>query len=80
MLVRFNRQALDKMYDDVQMYWAEKSRLACHRNTILIYNLHKLYGTPIEEVPALAEVKYGIQPYCPDHGEYSYDRQTNRCV
>lgn len=80
LLVRFNRQALNKMYDDVQMYWAEKSRLACHRNTILIYNLHKLYGTSIEDVPALAEVKYGIRPYCPDHGEYSYDRLTNRCV
>ncbi|WP_197171791.1 hypothetical protein [Novipirellula aureliae] len=45
-----------------------------------IYNLHKLYGTSIEEVPALAEVKYGIRPYCPDHGEYSYDRQTSRCL
>ena len=80
LLVRFNRLALGKMYDDVQMYWAEKSRLACHRNTILIYNLHKLYGTPIDEVPRLAEVKYGIRPYCPDHGDYSFDPQTNRCV
>ncbi len=80
LLVRFNRLALNKMYDEVQMYWAEKSRLACHRNTILIYNLHKLYGTPIDEVPALAEVKYGFRPYCPDHGEYSFDPQSNRCV
>jgi hypothetical protein len=80
MLVRFNRMALDKMFDDVQMYWAEKSRLACHRNTILIYTLHKLYGTPVDEVPELAEVKYGVRPYCPDHGEYSFDAQTNRCA
>ena len=79
-LLRFNRMALDKMYDDVQMYWAEKSRLACHRNTILIYNLHKLYGTPVDDVPELAEVKYGIRPYCPDHGEYAYDAESNRCV
>jgi hypothetical protein len=80
LLVRFNRLALEKMYDDVQIYWAEKSRLACHRNTILMYNLHNLYGTPIEDVPELAEVKYGIRPYCPDHGEYSFDSQTNQCV
>ena len=80
MLVRFNRRALEKMYDEVQMYWAEKSRLACHRNTILMYNLHKLYDRPIEEVPELAVVKYGIRPYCPDHGEYSIDAGSDRCV
>jgi hypothetical protein len=68
------------MYDDVQMYWAEKSRLACHRNTVLIYNLHKLYATPVDEVPRLAELKYGIRPYCPDHGTYTIDPRTARCL
>lgn len=80
MLVRFNRRALAKMYDEVQMYWAEKSRLACHRNTILMYNLHRLYQTPMDKVPELAKVKYGIRPYCPDHGEYSLDGDSDRCV
>ena len=80
MMVRFNRRALDAMYDEVQMYWAEKSRLACHRNTILIYNLHKLYGIAPKEVPDLAKVKYGIRPYCPDHGMYSMDKNSDRCT
>jgi hypothetical protein len=80
MLVRFNRRALGRMYDELQLHWSEKARLACHRNTISIYNLHKLYGTPIDQIPALSEAKYGIRPFCPDHGEYAFDRGTNRVV
>lgn len=73
MLLRLNRRALARMYDDVQLYWEEKARLACHRNISSIYNLHKLYDTPIAEIPQLAEAKYGVRYFCPDGGDYSLD-------
>ena len=80
MLLRINRQALGKMYDDVQLYWAEKSRLACHRNIISIYNLYKLYDIPVEQVSRLSEAKYGVTSFCPDHGDYSFDAERNQIV
>jgi len=73
LLLRLNHRALDHMYADAASYWAEKSRLACHKNTISIYNLHKLYDAPLEEVPRLSEAKYGVRYRCPDHGRYEYD-------
>jgi len=78
MLLRLNRRALDSLYDDVNLYWAEKSRIACHRNIISIYNLCKLYGTPMAEIPRLSEVKYGVRYLCPDHGDYTFDAERDQ--
>jgi hypothetical protein len=80
MLVRINPRALSHCYDDVQLHWEEKSRAACHRNISSIYNLHKLYGTPIAEVPQLSEAKYGVTYFCPDHGVYSFDAERNQVL
>jgi hypothetical protein len=80
MLVRINPRALSRCYDDLQLYWAEKARAACHRNISSIYNLHKLYGTPIAGIPQLAEAKYGVTYYCPDHGVYSFDAERDQVL
>ena len=80
MLLRLNQRALDRLQDDVQLHWAEKSRLACHRNIISIYNFHQLYGAPIEEISKLSEAKYGIRHYCPDDGHYTFDPGTSQVV
>src|SRR4030042_6775199 len=80
MMWRFSRGALGRLHDDLEMYWAEKSRVACHRNIISIYNLCKLYDTPVEEIPRLSETKYGVRYYCPDNGQYTFDTQRNQVV
>ena len=72
-MLRLNRKALNRLSNDVQLYWEEKSRLACHRNTISIYNLLTLYDVPVPEMPRLAEAKYGVRYFCPDHGVYAWD-------
>lgn len=79
-LLRLNHRALDRLYDDVQLYWAEKSRVACHRNIISIYNFHKLYDAPTDKIPELSEAKYGVRYYCPDNGAYSFDTELNQIV
>ena len=76
--MRLNRKGLNRLKDDLQLYWEEKARLACHKNTISIYNLVKLYEVPIEEVPRLAEAKYGVRQFCPDHGTYSFDARKDQ--
>ncbi len=80
MLLRLNPRALSRAYDDVQLYWAERSRAACHRNISSIYNLAKLYGTPIAEMPRLSEAKYGVTYFCPDHGLYAFDAEQNQVL
>jgi hypothetical protein len=80
MLVRFNRRGLDQLRDNVEMYWAEKARRACHRNIMSIYNLHKLYDAPIEQIPELSQAKYGVRYFCPDRGTYQYDAERNQVV
>ena len=65
MLVRFNRRGLDRACTDAQLYWEEKARAACHRNVSAIYNLVKLYGVPIDDVPRLSEAKYGVRYFVP---------------
>src|SRR5262249_52885442 len=70
LLLRLNVRALSKLQDNFQLSWSEKALLACHRNTISIYNLLKLYEVPMEEVPRLAEAKYGVRYYCPEGGVY----------
>ncbi|MBN2022768.1 MAG: hypothetical protein JW809_08220 [Pirellulales bacterium] len=77
-LVRLNRRALDRMRDDIELYWAEKSRVACHRNIISIHNLCRLYDTPIDKLARLSEAKYGVRYFCPDHGEYAFDAERNQ--
>ena len=79
-MFRLNRQALDRLQDDVQLHWAEKSRLACHRNIISIYNFHELYDAPIDEIAKLSEAKYGIRYYCPEDGHYHYDTGSSQIV
>ncbi len=80
MLLRLNHRALDRLYDNVQLFWAEKSRVACHRNIISVYNFHKLYNAPIDEIPELSEAKYGVRYYCPDNGDYAFDKELNQVV
>jgi hypothetical protein len=78
MLLRLNHRAIDRLRDILELHWAEKSRVACHRNIVSIYNFHRLYEAPMDQIHELSEAKYGIRYYCPDHGEYSYDKQTNQ--
>ncbi len=80
LLVRFNRRGLDRLRDNVEMYWAEKARRACHRNIMSIYNLHKLYHAPVGDIPELSQAKYGVRYFCPDNGEYSFDSERNQVV
>lgn len=80
LLLRFNRRALNQLHDDVQLHWAEKSRLACHRNIISIYNFHQLYDAPMDEIARLSEAKYGVRHYCPDNGQYTYDPDSSQIV
>jgi hypothetical protein len=80
MLFRLNPRALSHLYDDAQLYLAEKSRIACHRNIISIYNFNRLYDAPIDEIPQLSEAKYGVRYYCPDLGEYRFDRGLNQVI
>jgi len=78
MLLRLNRRAIKRLHDDLQLYWTEKSRIACHRNIISIYNLCKLYDIPVDQVAQLSEAKYGVHYYCPDHGDYSFDAERDQ--
>ena len=80
MLVRFNRNGLDRLRDNVEMYWAEKARRACHRNIMSIYNLHKMYDAAIEDIPELSQAKYGVRYFCPDSGQYDYDAERNQVI
>lgn len=80
LMLRLNRRALGRMYDDLQLYWAEKSRIACHRNIISIYTLRKLYDTPIDQIPRLSEAKYGVRYFCPDGGQYTFDAERDQVL
>lgn len=77
-MLRINLRAMDRMKDDVRMYWAEKARLASHRNIMPIYNLIKLYDVPIDEVNRLSDAKYGVTYFCPGGGEYVYDEARDQ--
>ncbi len=78
MLVRFNAKALERLEENLRLYWEEKSRLACHGNIMSIYNLIKLYNVTMDEVPGLSQAKYGVTYYCPDGGRYRYDPERDR--
>ncbi len=80
LLLRFNVRALNRLKENFQLSWNEKARLACHRNTISIYNLLKLYDVPMEEIPRLAEAVYGVRYFCPDHGVYEYDAKRDQVL
>ncbi len=77
-LVRINLRAMDKMKGDMRMYWAEKARLASHRNIMPIYNLIKLYDVPVDQVNSLSDAKYGVTYFCPGGGEYVYDEDRDQ--
>jgi len=72
-LLRLSRRGLDRMWDDLQLFWAEKARVSCHRNIISVYNFCKLYDVPADEVARLSEAKYGVRYFCPDGGVYRFD-------
>lgn len=71
--LRWNHRAIDDLFDEAQLYWAERSRLACHRNIPSVRNLHTLYGVQPAEVAELSQAKYGFAPRCPDGGRYELD-------
>ena len=77
-MFRLNLKAMDRMKDDVRMYWAEKARRASHRNIMPIYNLIRLYDVPIEDVNRLSDAKYGVTYFCPGGGEYVYDKARDQ--
>ena len=78
LFLRITPRALDQLKDDVQLYWAEKSRLACHSNIMSIYNLIKLHRVPMEEIDRLSEAKYGVTYYCPEGGAYQFDMERDQ--
>jgi hypothetical protein len=80
LLLRLSPRALERLRENVELTWSEKARLACHRNTISIYNLVKLYEVPLAEVPRLAEAKTGVRFFCPEGGTYAYDAARDRVV
>lgn len=80
LLLRLDRRAINRLSDDMELYWEEKSRLACHRNTISIYNLVKLYGVAADDTGKLSDAKYGVTWFCPDGGEYQFDRERDQVV
>jgi len=77
-LVRLNRKAMNRLTGDLQLYWEEKSRLACFDNIPPIQTLARLYGVPVSEVNKLAMAKYGVTYFCPDGGTYQYDPQREQ--
>ncbi|OYV88126.1 MAG: hypothetical protein B7Z73_09130 [Planctomycetia bacterium 21-64-5] len=80
LLVRLDRRAINRLTDDLELYWEEKSRLACHRNSISIYNLVKLYGVDADDTDKLSDAKYGVTWFCPDGGEYRFDRERDQVL
>ncbi|MGH7139168.1 MAG: hypothetical protein ACREHD_25765, partial [Pirellulales bacterium] len=80
LLLRLDRRAINRLSDDLELYWEEKSRLACHRNTISIYNLVKLYGVDADDTGKLSDAKYGVTWFCPDGGEYQFDRERDQVM
>jgi hypothetical protein len=80
LLLRLNARALDRLQDNLRLSWLEKSRLACHHNTISIYNFVKLSEVPIADAQRLAEARYGVRYYCPEHGTYEYDEKRDQVV
>jgi hypothetical protein len=79
-MLRLDRRAIHRLTDDLELYWEEKSRLACHRNTISIYNLVKLYDVAADATGPLSDAKYGVTYFCPDGGDYLFDRQRDQVV
>jgi hypothetical protein len=69
---------MNKLRDDMQLYWGEKLRQAAHRNVMPIYNLIKLYDVPVEQVNRLADAKYGVTYFCPGGGKYKYDEKLDQ--
>ena len=80
LLFRWNRRAMQQSRADWQLFWEEKSREACHRNAISIFNLSKLYDVPVDQTPKLSETEYGVRYYCPEHGVYEYDAARDQVL
>lgn len=80
MTLRLNFRGLQQAKNDLELYWSEKARLACHSNIMSLYVLLRLYGVPLEELPRVSEAKYGVVYYCPDGGQYEYDAAREQVV
>lgn len=63
----------------LDLYWAEKARLASHRNVMPIYNLMKIFDVPITQIPRLSESNVGVVYVCPD-GTYTYDPKSDQVL
>ena len=74
---RLNAAAMNKLKDDIRIYWEEKARRASHRNIMPIYTLIHLYGASVDDVDQISDAKYGVTYFCPD-GEYQYDPERDR--
>lgn len=79
-MARLSFRAMNRLRDDVMLYWEEKARQAAHRNIMPIYTLLKLYDVPIGEVNRLANAKYGVSYVCPGGGEYVYDEERDQVL
>lgn len=75
--LRIDTKAMQKLKDDLRIYWEERTRRASHQNVMPIYTLLHLYGVSIDDVDALADAKYGVTYYCPD-GTFKYDAQRDQ--
>lgn len=73
MMMQLNLASLHEFKGDLEQYWAEGARRACHDNIMSIYNLMSLYQVAPAEVDRLSESKYGVTYYCPEGGTYQYD-------
>lgn len=78
LMLRLDLAALDELRDNLRLYWAERSRRACHDNVMPVYNLVTLYGTTPAEVDAVSQAKYGVTYYCPEGGTYTYDAASDQ--
>lgn len=75
--VRLRLSAMQRIRDDLRVYWEERARRASHRNIMPIYTLIHLYGVSVGETDSLSDAKYGVTYFCPD-GDYIYDAQRDQ--
>ncbi|MEM9656889.1 MAG: hypothetical protein AAF961_00875 [Planctomycetota bacterium] len=71
--LRMRFGAMDRLQENLHIYWAERARIAAHRNIMPLYLLTTLYEASIEQANRIADAKYGITYFCPGGGSYVYD-------
>ncbi|TWT44666.1 hypothetical protein RAS1_10810 [Phycisphaerae bacterium RAS1] len=70
--------AMSAFKESLRLYWAEKSRLACHANITPVRHLAALYGAPLDQIDRLSQSKYGVTFFCPEGGRYEYDQARDQ--